>query len=238
MNAYLAGCMVLGSDANWGKPAVVHAPNWGKPAIIDDASWLQPIMVSGDIVTYKDPSGLFDMNVVQKNMDSISAVTVSIAQALLDGGFDAINQAISVAKTNGLPGDTARNTVLGKLQWHQNTLQGMATTPNAMYSPGNDLKHWVTQAFVEANAATVGAQYLQDRWDNTWKKVLAAIAALPKEIRHVVSSIVEDVTGLPIWAWALLGLGGVGILGFGIYKLANTQAAAAVAGGITHAYMR
>lgn len=224
MNAYLVGCTVLG--ANWGAPALIEDPNWGVP-----------VLVHGEIV------GMFDMNTVTQQMNTLgNSNTVGVAQSLLSGALTVINQAIQEGTAQNLPGGTDRNNVLAHLQWHQNKLSTFGANVNAMYDSFADLKKYASEAFIESNAVEEGANWINSAWDAMWTEIATRLAALPKQVRQAVESAantaVEDTTGLPIWAWLLIGAGGVGLVGFGIYKLANTQAAAAVAGGITHAYMR
>jgi hypothetical protein len=194
-------------------------------------------MVSGEIV------GMFDMNTITQQMNTLGNVnTVGVAQSLLSGALTVINQAIAQGVAQSLPGGTDRNNVLAHLQWHQNKLASFGANVNAMYDSFADLKKYASESFVESNAVEEGAAWINSAWDAMWTEIAAKLAALPAQVRHAVASaansVVEETTGLPIWAWILIGCGGVGLLGFGIYKLANTQAAAAVAGGVTHAYLR
>jgi nitrate reductase NapE component len=170
-------------------------------------------------------------------MDALKQVTVSIAEPLLRGGQTAINNAINGAKQPwykpDLPGDNSRAIVKGKLDWHASTLAPLASTPNAMYASGEDLKQWVLAAFREANAVEEGSAQLQKAWDQMWSDIADAAKALPKEVAKFVgdvsSNVVKGLTGLPIWAWALIATGVVGALGFFIWALARTPAGTAVA---------
>lgn len=186
-----------------------------------------------------DIVGMFDFNVEQRRMDALRNVPVSVAQILLSGGMAAIQGAISAAKQPfykpDLPGDNARKNVLGKLQWHANTLAPLAGTPNAMYASGDDLKKTVLAAFRESNAAQEGAAYLEAAWQLMWSQISVALANLPKDVAKKVGEtfgdVVKNATGVPVWGWAIILTGVVAGLGFGIYKLANTRAATAAAGG-------
>jgi hypothetical protein len=223
MSAYLVGCDVLGDD-------------WGTPVLVKDASWGKPVMVHGELVGY------FDLNVIQKDMNALKTITVGMAQSMLAGAQNVINQAIAKANADNLPGATDRANVYWKLNWHQGTLANLAATPNAIYASGADLEHWCVQAFIEANSVEAGADWIDQAWSQMWAEIQSKIVALPAEVRHAVataaSNTVEDVTGLPIWAWIAISVGALGLGGLILYKFANTQAGAAIAGGVTHAYMK
>ncbi len=168
----------------------------------------------------------------QRQMGALKQVPVSVARALLRGGQDAISHAKSVAAAKSLPGSTDRDTVFYKLQWHQNELAKLSD-PNAMYAPGNDLKTWVTAAFRESDVADIGAGWIANAWNVMWSDIGKAIAALPALLRDEMKKAVENITGVPLWALAVGGVGLVGLAAFFVYKMANTSAGAAVAGAYT-----
>ncbi len=157
--------------------------------------------------------GAYDIASSQKAMNTLKQVTVNVAQALLKGGQGAINYARTIADQRGLPGGTARDNVYWKLQWHQNTLKPLSATPNAMYGAGDDLKKWVMQAFIEANAVEEGAAYMDQAWDNMWREIGAALAALPKEIAKKVQDAAAPITTAVKWTyWIAIGTA-VAVLG-------------------------
>ena len=43
-------------------------------------------------------------------------------------------------------------------------------------------------------------------------KTMAVIQAIP-------NAVVRSATGLPLWAWSLIAVAGVGLIGFGLYKI-------------------
>lgn len=220
---------------------------WGAYPYYDE---LEPVAcvrydATGNCLEYApvmDVMGAYDFGVEQPRMDALKIVTVSIAQALLRGGQVAIDGALKGAKQPwykpDLPGDNSRAIVKGKLQWHATTLASLASTPNAIYASGNDLKHWTLMAFREANSVEAGAQYIGKAWSEMWSEIAAAYKALPAEIRKQIGDAVRIVTGLPVWAWGAIAAGTLAVIGGIIYAFANTKAGAAVAGTVTKAYTR
>lgn len=211
------------------------------------ASWAPPT-VPGDIIGADafDVLGMIDIGSAQLKMNGLKPVTVRIAQLLLKGGQDAINGAIAGARQpwykKNLPGETARQEVFWKLDWHKNAIaQASGGSPNAIYQPGDDLKKWAMQAFIEANAVEEGAAYLDAVWVQMWKDIGQALAELPAEIRKAVFSgtnwAVQSVTGLPIWAWGLIGVGAVAGLIALTLKLANSRAGGAIGGHLARKYL-
>lgn len=189
--------------------------------------------------------GFVDIAAEQKQMNALKPVTVRVAHALLKGGQLAINGAITGAKQPwykaDLPGATARDNVFWKLKWHEQSLAELPPgDPNRLYAPGEDLKKWTMQSFIEGNAVEEGAAYLDQAWTTMWKEIGDAIAALPAEARKALASatsgVVESITGLPLWAWAGIAVGGTAALGYLLYKFANTKAGAAAAGAATRRF--
>ncbi len=186
--------------------------------------------------------GMFDIGNAQRNMNDLKPVTIEIARILLRGGQDAINGAINGAKQpwykSDLPGETSRKEVAGKLQWHADNLTKFsASSPTMVYPSGDDLKKWVMQAYIEANAVEEGAAYLDDSWQKMWNEISSKLKAMPRAALSASGDVVETVTGVPVWAWALGGVGVVTLLGFAIYKLANSQTGATIAGVAARRYL-
>lgn len=183
--------------------------------------------------------GMLDVGALQQQFNGLKQVPVSVARIFVQSGTDAINHAISVANskhsiiTGDFPGGNDRAQVQGKLQWHANNLQSF-TDPNAMYTSGDDLKHWVFESFAESNAADEGAAWIDSVANSMWTAVKQAMAALPKEVsdatqvvasglgnfvRTTASSLVESATGVPLWVIISGGLVAVAGVGFGVYKI-------------------
>ncbi len=231
---YFEGTDVLGS---WGAPVELSDPDWGHPVYVQ--------AIEDDII------GSEDIQARQREMNALRNVPVVVANVLLRYGIQAIQKAQSGAKQPwykfDLPGETKRNEVYWKLQWHLAELGKYAMTPNVMYPSADDLKKWVMSAYIEEGAVEEGSA------DPTWRKAWSdygdmmaevgrVIASLPKEIAKAVGRTMNDVvqgaTGVPIWGWAIIGTGVLGALGFFLYKMANTSAGAAVAGHAARTYMR
>jgi hypothetical protein len=177
--------------------------------------------------------GMYDISSAQHQMDSLKQPTNRAALALLKGGQTAINGAIKTADAKGLPGPTERKNVQAHLQWHADLLAKLMNQPNALYPSGDDLKKYVMEAFVDANAVEEGAAYIDAAWDQMWQEIAVAIQALPAEVRHVVTSaannLVEGATGIPLWGWGLIAAGLVVGVGYLAYKVATGPVGGAVA---------
>lgn len=168
--------------------------------------------------------GAYDIGAAQLQMNTLKQVPVSVAQALLKGGQQAIAHAQSVADAQNLPGSTARSNVFWKLQWHQDNLAKFASLPTAIYPSGDDLKKYVMASYVEENAVEEGSAWLSDSWDRMWTEIGHAIAALPAKVATVVhqevASVAESAFGFPLWAIGtvigivVIGLGYVGVKSF------------------------
>jgi hypothetical protein len=187
--------------------------------------------------------GMFDIAQAQNNMDDLKPVTVEIAKLLLRGGQEAIDGAIKGAKQPwykpDLPGDKRRDNVMWKLRWHADTLGRLAgSMPHTTYVSGDDLKKWVMAAYIEANAVEEGAAYVEQSWNRMWTEIRDQLAKIPKAVREAAANAVYTITGVPVWGWVVGAIGVVGILGWAIYKLANTRAGGAVAGVAVRRYLR
>jgi hypothetical protein len=162
--------------------------------------------------------GLVDISAQQKQMNTLKQVPVSVALILLHNGQDAIDHARATASKDNLPGTSARDAVYWKLKWHEAELaKGGASSE--MYGSGADLKKYVMEAFVEANAAEEGAAWIEGAWNKMWQEIGRAVAALPAQVRQAVATAVSSITGVPIWAWAIGGTLVVGLVGYGAYKI-------------------
>lgn len=177
----------------------------------------------------------FNIAQAQRNMNDLKPVTVEIARILLRSGWTTIKSAIDLAEGNwrlgthplgqDLPGKTARENVLGHLQWHMNTLASpeYATAKEfTIYKPGDDLKKWVMQAYIESNAVEEGREALERAWNEMWEEIRAELRKIPAAVLaaagSLASSIVEGITGVPLWAWILGGVTITAGLGYGYYR--------------------
>ena len=176
--------------------------------------------------------GAFDIASERRKMNDLKIVTVRVAKALLQGGQQAIAGAIEGAKQpwykSDLPGATARDNVKWKLLWHEATLSKLRD-PNALYTPGADLKEWVMGAFIEANAVEEGAAYLDTLWKAMWAEIADALAAIPKAAMKKLKEAADTAafyTKTTFW----VVLGAIGLVGYGGYKLLASQGASRVLG--------
>jgi hypothetical protein len=145
--------------------------------------------------------GMFDLNTVQGNMNALSPVTVEIARILLGTGRSTISQALVGAKQpwykSDLPGDSARKNVQAHLAWHANNIASIhgVDEQTTAYTAGDDLKKWVTEAFIEANAVEEGAAWLDAAWDQMWAEIQAKLAAIPRAIGQAAASVIKTAAG-------------------------------------------
>jgi len=178
---------------------------------------------------------MFNIAQAQRNMNDLKPVTVEIARILLRSGWTTIQLAITQARGDWklgahplgqeLPGQKARENVLGHLQWHMNTLAGREyadAAPHTIYKPGDDLKKWTMQAYIEANAVEEGRDALEASWNAMWEEIRAELRKIPVAVLaaagSLASGIVEGVTGVPLWAWILGGVTIAAGVGYGIYQ--------------------
>lgn len=189
-----------------------------------------------------DLVGGYDLAVYTRQMDSLKVVTVAIARALLRGGEKVIDQAIAQGQggwfSKALPGDATRKNAKGHLAWHAQRLAGLSD-PTAPYDAALDLKKWVLQAYVEANAVEEGRAFQDAAWQDMWTEIGTELAALPQEavqaagraVGLIMSSATQGIAaglGVPRWIF----IGGVTVLavglGFGLFKVLLVAAPAVV----------
>lgn len=144
-----------------------------------------------------------DIAAKQREMNALNPVTVAAALNLLRGGQDVINAARS---HSNLPGGTARDNVYWKLQWHENELKKFADK-NAVYPSGADLKRWVMQAFIEANAVGEGTATMSRAWDQMWV-----------DMGHNAAELGQSTLTTAKWTVAVT-VGLVGLVGYAAYKI-------------------
>ncbi len=192
-----------------------------------------------------DMIGMEDITARKRQMNNLKPVTVGIAKILVKYGQQAIAKAIEGAKQPwyraDLPGDTARNTALWKLRWHADTLAKAGADQNATYAPGDDLKDWVMQAFIEQNAVEEGNAAAAQMWtlawsdwSSMWSEIAVALAALPKKLLQTLATLpgkaFEAATGVPSWAFYVGAVALTGLVGYGAYKILAGPAGGAVVG--------
>jgi len=110
----------------------------------------------GDIAT--GAGGYVDIGALVQQLGTIPMpMSYTQARQLCADGLSLINTAESEGQ--GLPGQTARDTVQGKLQFHDNVLNSVdADQSTAPYLGSWDLVFWVQRAAIEANAVVAAGQ--------------------------------------------------------------------------------
>lgn len=197
---------------------------------IDDVARLANVQVTGQIVGGVDFAQLLKGPIFQ-----LKVVSLAQAREMLAGGQEAIRQAKEIAKETwtkpALPGETSRDNVFWKLDWHDKKLAEMRQgSVNAVYPHGDDLKKWVLAAYSEWNAAEDGRgeseRVAGKRLDDLGRRIAELPGVAVEAIRQLPGKVVESATGLPLWAWSLLAVGGVGLLGYGVVKILSAIAPA------------
>lgn len=152
-------------------------------------------------------------------MSKLKQFPVAIAQSLLKGGQQAIDNAKSIARTSDLPGGTARDKVYWALRWHEDALSKLSSTPNEIYQHGEDLKKHVMQAFAEWDASVEGAEQLNKAWSAMWTEIGQRIAALPKALAAAAGTVVKEAafyTKAVFWAALGAAVLVTGLVGWGV----------------------
>jgi hypothetical protein len=261
MRAHVVGLAVLGGGVNvreWDNhqtyqpyEVVYWANRFWRSRRVVEPPWI-PAFMDGEVpgrsdawyeVTYEqayrdsvngEVFGLVDIQNAQRNMNALKPVNLEIARILLKSGQRYIDEAIRMARAENLPGETARDNVMWKLRWHADTIGKLTGDPVAtMYTPGEDLKKWVMQAYIELNASETGASDKQRMWDAMWSEIQEALARIPREVLKTAAAaaggIIEGVTGVPTWVWILGGVAVAGGIGFVAYKVSTGPVGGAVA---------
>ncbi len=218
MRSYYTGETASKDGVTWRATDNVAPPflyPWLTPGDQPGGSNNKWVQVNGIVV------GMFDMGPLARQMSTLRAPTVAIARALLKQGQATINE----ARTRGanLPNQAGRDECFWKLDYYQKDL-AKQTDPTAPYSQSDDLKKWVLQAFIEANAVEEGATYAQQNWDNMWTDIGTELLKLPEKARAAVVSTATWL--LPWYIWAF-GAAAVGSLLYATYKVILASAPAA-----------
>ncbi len=203
--------------------------------------------------------GEYDIADKRRQMDSIKKITVSIARAMLRGGQQVAAATVETAKggflQRELPGITSLKKTASHLDWHAAELAKLGD-PTAFYAPGEDLKKWTMQAFIDANAVEEGRASQEQIWQDMWTDIGAALIALPGDVAQGVGKAVGQVVkaaasglaggltegiaegvGIPRW---ILFAGGAALVvgvGLGLFKILLV-AAPAVVPAVVGRYLR
>lgn len=164
-----------------------------------------------------DVLGAFDIAIEQRKMNALKNVNSTQAQSLLRAGYAAMDVADKVG-TSDRKG--RRVNIRGKLNWHTNELKKYAL--GVPYPPGDDLKKWVMEAFIEANVSAEGREYLDNVQRQLWSDLGSGLV-------DAVTNPIKTLTGVPGWVWTAGGAVVVGLLGFAAYKVLVAAAPTAAA---------
>lgn len=174
----------------------------------------------------------------------VAQVLLSAGQAVINWAI-VTAKAIDIAKSGipfaeKLPRAANRESVMWKLKWHAERLTESAPTAlsaylnyqsdkeafkkagtrlAAPYAHGDDLKKWVMEAFIEANAVEDGASAVIDQWNKMWSEIGAALAALPAEVAKKAGDVAKEVAWYAkwtIWLAVLAGAVALGFMGWGV----------------------
>ena len=174
---------------------------------------------------------MFDMVDVTNKLNAVfgplrdgqptKVVSVKQARSMTLAAMPAAEAAVKY----GIGIDSKRQLTVDKLQWHLDNMEGKAD--DADYASKADLRVWLVQAMVEFNAAqdsieqTERNSILQAIWESI-KELPVTLSKVTEAISSKVSAVVKSVTGpLPVWAWALIGAGTLGLVSFAVIKVAK-----------------
>lgn len=198
-------------------------------------------------------AGVKKLSARVREMSRLKRPTVAISRLFLRAGQAAVDDAVREAVRSGkvplwayatpltwalgkfkasqAPSTTSRQKVYGKLRWHEEALDKLAGSPDALYPHEADLKNWVAQAFVEDVATRGEADLLDGMWTAMWGEIGRGIADAATRIKDVAAApfiAIEKAFRLPGWLWILGGALLLGALGFGAYKVLLAAAPVAV----------
>ncbi len=156
--------------------------------------------------------GMFDITSAARRMSGLKTVSVEIAKILIQRSMPVIKTAIDFGA--GMPGNETRKNTLAHIEWHANELINQVRNGaklNSVYAPGNDLKKWALQAFIEANGVEAGLDAAAANWNAMWEEITEALKNLPETAAKAVVSAaagvakgaVEGAFGVPWWVVAL-----------------------------------
>lgn len=172
-------------------------------------SYIHGLDVLGEsrVIQLVDP--IFDIGARQREMNTIKPVTLAIADKLIKAGQSAIKTALMIGQEKNLPFQNDRKNVAAKLDWHANELKMLPGGPDSEYPVGDDLKKWVMQAFIEANAVHVGVGILNDNWNQMWVDMGDNAKGLSDSILKIpgVTDAVSTLKWVGIAVVAVLGIG-------------------------------
>lgn len=169
--------------------------------------------------------GAYNIASEQDKFNAQGPLSVQAAQAVLRAGLAAINNAISIANAKNLPGPTERLNVLGKLNWHAAAIGKLTATPNLIYPSWQDLEKWTMAAFVDSDAVDEGSAAIDGAKELMWNDIVTAQSArqLAGEAWDSASAALQQPlqTARTAAMWTGIAVVGVvGLVGYGVYKVA------------------
>ena len=124
----------------------------------------------------------------------------------------------------------------GHVKWHLDYIakrkffEGALGPDKIAYDKSEDLKKWVSACYRIMVAADQDSALRDSIRDELRSDLIDAVVSAPGRAADMAlaapGKVVESATGLPLWAWSLLAVGGVGLLGYGVVKILSAIAPA------------
>ncbi len=177
-------------------------------------------------------------------IQAIQPVTLAVALKITEDGLKAANKALEIVKSDAYKKSTAGVTALTEegvgryywqLKWHQDNLVKLVAGKDAKalngtaYADADDLKRAAGSAVTELLVADFGATFFDRVNDEFWGDVETGLKQYAKQVAEGVTNPIKTITGLPLWAWLVIALGGVLLLTVGGYFIATRTALGKVA---------
>lgn len=153
-------------------------------------------------------------------------ITFATAKLLVEKGLKLCEQTKNLVQDGGnkLIGSATWNVPKEHLEWHKDAIAKELAGRNpdvTVYDRAADLRQYVVRAYrgyvIAQQDSAMRAAIKTEFW-----------AEVKDSLSDVTQNPVQKLTGLPTWAWVLIGVGGVIGVGTIILKLAGTSAGGAV----------
>ena len=171
-----------------------------------------------------DVVGAYDIAPKQRFLNTLKKLPVAMARTLVTSALNLSATTLEMASRgvsyditksflpsvrSELPGITSLKKTQVQLQRHADALSRFSD-PAALYPDLVDLKKWVMQAWIDANAVEEGRAMQERAWDQMKEEIKTGLKQFP-------NALVEELTGVPLWMWAVGGLAALGVVGAGYY---------------------
>lgn len=157
----------------------------------------------------------YDIAAKQRFLNAIKKAPVAMARTLVTSALNVTASTLAMARGSAfqreLPGITSLRKTQEQLQRHAEALSRFSD-PAEIYPDLVDLKKWVMQAWIDANAVEEGRTMQERAWDQMVEEIKTGLKNFP-------NAVVEELTGVPLWGWALGGVAALGIIGAGYYAV-------------------